>query len=54
VTVRSVSAMPLQFIDYGRNRRNVEKLAGLLSARLVPGPAAAGRHATVLAAVGYF
>lgn len=39
VTVRSASAMPLQVIDYGRNRRNVEKLAGQLSGRLTPGPA---------------
>jgi len=40
VTVRSASVMPLQFIDYGRNRRNVEKLAGQLSGRLAPGAAA--------------
>ena len=37
VTVRSASAMPFQLIDYGRNRRNVEKLAGQLSGRLAPG-----------------
>jgi len=37
VTVRSASAMPLQFIDYGRNRRNVEKLASQISGRLTMG-----------------
>jgi hypothetical protein len=37
VTVRSQSALPLQLIDYGRNRRNVEKLASQLSGRLTPG-----------------
>lgn len=41
VTVRSASVMPLQFIDYGRNRRNVEKLAGQLTGRLAPGTAGA-------------
>lgn len=44
VTVRSASVMPLQFIDYGKNRRNVEKLAGQLSGRLAPG--AAGAYGT--------
>jgi len=34
VTVRSASAIPFQFVDYGRNRRNVERLAGQLSGRL--------------------
>ena len=38
VTVRSASAMPLQLIDYGKNRRNVQKLAGQLSERLAAGP----------------
>ena len=41
MTVNSKSAMPLQFIDYGKNRRNVEKLIRQLTQRLAPSTAGA-------------
>jgi hypothetical protein len=37
VTVRSKLVWPLTFIDWGRNRRNVDKLIAQVGGRLAPG-----------------
>jgi hypothetical protein len=45
VTVNSKSAVVLQFIDYGKNRRNVQKLLRQLTERLAPSTAGGGTPA---------
>lgn len=41
VTVRSSSLVPIQIIDFGKNRRNVQKLTAGINGRLTAGPAGA-------------